>query len=66
MHGLGKSVLSDGFSFRSGVTTMVDAGSAGRRTFEIFRTTVIERAKTRIFSFVNIASYGMIEQCPED
>jgi len=65
-----KSVLPDGFSFRSGTTTMVDAGSAGRRTFEIFRTTVIERAKTRVFALVNIASYGMIndmiEQYPED
>lgn len=65
-----KSVLPDGFSFRSGVTTMLDAGSAGRRTFEVFRTTVIERAKTRVFAFINIASYGMIndmiEQYPED
>ena len=31
------SVLPDGFSFRSGVTTMVDAGSSGWRNFEDFR-----------------------------
>ena len=31
------SILPDGFSFRAGVTTMVDTGSAGPRTFEDFR-----------------------------
>ena len=31
------SILPDGFSFRSGVTTMVDTGSAGWRMFEDFR-----------------------------
>ena len=54
------SVPPDAFSFRSGVTTMVDAGSAGWRNFDYFRVTVIERAKTRGFAFVNIASYGML------
>src|SRR6185312_10571559 len=49
------SVLPDGFSFRSGVTTMVDAGSAGWRNFENFRYSVIDRAKTRVFAMINIA-----------
>ncbi|MCX7602755.1 MAG: amidohydrolase/deacetylase family metallohydrolase, partial [Bryobacteraceae bacterium] len=38
------SVYPDGFSFRSGVTTMVDAGTAGWRNFPDFRQRVIERA----------------------
>src|SRR5436189_297288 len=33
------SVPPDAFSFRTGVTTMVDAGSSGWRNFEIFRST---------------------------
>ncbi|HCL78806.1 MAG TPA: amidohydrolase/deacetylase family metallohydrolase, partial [Synergistaceae bacterium] len=64
------SVFPDGFSVRSGVTTMVDAGSAGWRNFDLFRASVIDRARTRVFAFLNIASYGMIsdliEQTPSD
>ncbi|MDR3165756.1 MAG: amidohydrolase/deacetylase family metallohydrolase [Synergistaceae bacterium] len=59
------SVYPDNFSFRSGVTTMVDAGSAGWRNFDFFRTTVIERAKTRVFSMLNISGYGMLGSAAE-
>jgi dihydroorotase len=59
------SVLPDGFSFRSGVTTMVDAGSAGWRNFEQFRQTVIDRAKTRVLAFVNIVGLGMVSNFVE-
>jgi dihydroorotase len=55
----------DAFSFRSGVTTMVDTGSAGWRNFDFFRTTVIDRVHTRVFALVNIASYGMISEMVE-
>lgn len=64
------SVRPDDFSFRTGVTTMADAGSAGWRNFETFRHTVIDRARTRVFAFINIAGFGMlsnmVEQHPED
>lgn len=64
------SVRPDDFSFRTGVTTMADAGSAGWRNFDFFKLTVIDRAKTRIFAFINIAGLGMmtniVEQHPED
>ncbi|MGI6782991.1 MAG: amidohydrolase/deacetylase family metallohydrolase [Aminivibrio sp.] len=59
------SVSPDGFSFRSGVTTMVDAGSAGRRNFDHFRVTVIDRVKTRTLAFLNIAGYGMLSDMIE-
>lgn len=59
------SVFPDGFSFRSGVTAMVDAGSAGWRNFDLFRVSVIDRAKTRVFSFLNIASFGMVSDIME-
>ncbi len=54
------SILPDGFSFRSGVTTMVDTGSAGWRNFEDFRLRVIDRFQTRKFAFVNIVGLGMV------
>ncbi len=55
----GEAVQPDAFSFRSGVTTMVDAGSAGAQTFEDFRDRIIRHAKTRVLAFLNIASPGM-------
>jgi dihydroorotase len=57
--------LPDGFSFRTGVTTMVDAGSAGWRNFEDFRRTVIDRAGTRVLAMINIAGLGMLTDVPE-
>ncbi len=51
----------------SGVTTAVDAGSAGWRNFEFFRHTVIDKPqlKTRILALINIAGLGMITDLPE-
>ena len=54
------AVLPDGFSFRTGVTTMVDTGSAGWRNFEDFRFRVIDRCQTRLFAYLNIVGMGMI------
>lgn len=59
------SVLPDGFSFRTGVTTMADAGSAGWRNFEDFRSRVIDQSKTRVFAFLNIAGIGMVSDALE-
>jgi dihydroorotase len=53
------SVYPDGFTFRSGVTTAVDAGCSGWRNFELFKSTVIDRAKTRILAMLNIVGHGM-------
>ncbi|MFS4454777.1 amidohydrolase/deacetylase family metallohydrolase [Maribacter sp. 2304DJ31-5] len=49
----------DGFSFRSGVTTIVDAGGAGWRNFRQFKEQTIDRSKTRVLSFLNIVGSGM-------
>jgi dihydroorotase len=59
------SVFPDGFSFRTGVTAMVDAGSSGWRNFETFRHTVIDRAKTRVYALINIAGLGMMTDIAE-
>jgi dihydroorotase len=44
----------------TGVTTAVDAGSAGALTFTAFRKYVIEVAETRIVPFLNIGATGML------
>ena len=53
------SVYPDGFAFRSGVTTVADAGSSGWRNFPDFKDRVIDRAKTRVLAFLNIVGKGM-------
>ncbi len=53
------SVYPDGFTFRSGVTTVVDAGCAGWRNFPDFKDRVIDRSKTRILVMLNIVGKGM-------
>jgi dihydroorotase len=54
-----RSVYPDGFSFRTGVTTMVDAGTSGCRNFPDFRQRVIDRARTRVLAMINIVGGGM-------
>lgn len=43
-----------------GVTTMVDAGSAGEANFHGFREYVIEPARERIKAFLNLGSIGLV------
>lgn len=49
----------DGFTFRAGVTTVVDAGGAGWKTFTTFKRQTIDHSKTRVLSFLNIVGEGM-------
>ncbi len=53
------SVMPDGFTFRSGVTTVVDAGSAGWRNFRQFKEQTIDQADTRVLALLNIVGTGM-------
>jgi dihydroorotase len=49
----------DAFTFRTGVTTVVDAGSSGWRTFPLFKKQTIDNSKTRVLAFLNIVGAGM-------
>jgi dihydroorotase len=49
----------DGFTLRSGVTTVADAGSSGWRNFDDFKTRTIDTQKTRVLAFLNIVGAGM-------
>lgn len=64
------SVNADAHLFSSGVTTTVDAGSAGWMNFPHFKETCIDKSRVRIFAFLNIASGGMVlgetEQNPKE
>ncbi len=52
-------VTADGFSFRSGVTTLVDCGGAGYKSFATFKKNIIDQSRTRVLSFLNIVGEGM-------
>ncbi len=53
------SVWPDDFTFRTGVTTVADAGSSGYRNFDDFKEHIIDRSKTRVLAFLNIVGAGM-------
>jgi dihydroorotase len=53
------AVQPDAHSFRSGQTTLVDAGGSGWRNFLQFKEQVIDRSRTRVLAFLNIVGSGM-------
>ena len=63
-------LVPDHVFFGSGVTTVVDAGGTGWRSFPEFRSRVIDTSKTRVLAMLNITGLGMInyeaEQNPAD
>ena len=51
-------ILAD-WALTSGVTTIVDAGTAGADTFLLEKEEVIDRAQVRVLAFLNIVANGM-------
>jgi dihydroorotase len=59
MKGLGAfGVDPDIFGVGSGVTTVVDAGSAGHTLLNVFRNYVTDNAKTRVLNYINLSTFG--------
>jgi len=59
MKGLGAfGVDPDVFGVGSGVTTVVDAGSAGHTMLNVFRNYVTDNAKTRVLNYINLSTLG--------
>lgn len=54
-----QAVPPDGFTFRAGVTTVVDAGSPGWKNFDLYKSQIIDPSKTRVLAFLNIVGAGM-------
>jgi dihydroorotase len=52
------SQLPDAFAMRSGITTVVDAGTTGWRSFPDFKAKVADRSVTRVLAFLNIFETG--------
>lgn len=52
--------IPDGFTFRTGVTTSIDAGSSGWKSFQSFKEQIIDRSQTRILAWLNIVGEGYL------
>jgi dihydroorotase len=52
------SQLPDAFAPRSGITTVVDAGTSGWLTFPDFKAKIIDGSNTRVLAFLSIAASG--------
>ena len=55
------SVEADPTCLGRGVTTVVDAGSAGANTFPGFRRSVAEASRGRVLAYLNISAMGQID-----
>ncbi|CAN5280868.1 amidohydrolase/deacetylase family metallohydrolase [soil metagenome] len=53
------AIVPDGFTFRVGVTTVVDAGGAGWKSFPEFKNNIIDNSETRVLALLNIVGEGM-------
>lgn len=56
---------ADTVGVRQGVTTIVDAGSTGSRTFPGFVEHVISKAKTRVLAWLNVSRAGLFDGLSE-
>ena len=57
--GTSLGVAPDAYAKSSGITTLIDAGSAGPGNLKGFRRHVIERSEVRILPFLNISFAGI-------
>jgi dihydroorotase len=53
---------ADALAWRTGVTTWLDAGSAGAYTLPGFREWIAERARVRVYALLNISSIGLVAE----
>ena len=54
------SIRANEAGFKRGVTTLVDAGSAGEATFHGLKEYVIDQQRETIKAFINIGSIGLV------
>ncbi len=56
--GAARAIKPDVFTFRSGVTTVVDGGTSGWRNFPQLKEEVVDVAQTRVLAFLSIVGVG--------
>lgn len=66
VYGYFGSMFPDIHALSNGVTTVVDAGGAGWKSFEDFKSQIIDTSKTRILALLNIVGPGMLGEFEQD
>lgn len=61
-----KWIFPDEYALPNGVTTVVDAGGAGWKSYEEFKDEIIDKAQTRVLAFLNIVGAGMLGAVEQD
>ena len=64
--GFSGAMCPEEMCFPYGVTTMVDCGGSGWRTFDQFNNDVIKKSKVRVFALLNIVGQGMEGDVEQD
>lgn len=64
--GFSGAMFPEEMCFPYGVTTMVDCGGSGWRTFDQFNNDVIKKSKVRVFALLNIVGQGMEGDVEQD
>jgi len=59
-YGFEHAMFPDEMCFPYGVTTMLDVGGAGWRTYDDFEAAVLRRTRVRVFALMNIVGRGMV------
>jgi dihydroorotase len=59
-------MFPDVHAFTNGVTTVVDTGGAGWKSFEDFKRTIIDPSRARVLAFLNIVGAGMLGAVEQD
>ena len=56
----------DEYAFPNGVTTVIDAGGSGYKSFADFKTTIVDPARVRLLVLLNIVGAGMLGPVEQD
>ena len=64
--GFSGAMFPEEMCFPYGVTTMVDCGGSGWRTFDAFNRDVIQKSAVRVFALLNIVGQGMEGDVEQD
>lgn len=59
-------IFPDEYAFPNGTTTVVDAGGSGWKNFDEFKTSIIDKARTRVLALLNIVGGGMLGTIEQD
>jgi dihydroorotase len=61
-YGPGVSLFPDDTALVTGTTTLLDCGGPGWKNFEDYKEKIVDRAKTRVLTFINIVGGGMHDE----